>query len=175
MSVINRKMQFKASKHLPSTQFSSSQRILIQLLSISPLSLLSLCQRFVFCFVKIAVKPKTTSKRNTCSASPRTPRLVCVCLWKGDNQKGRLKKQAYLISWASDTAEWDHKVSVVQGLLLQIVALSSVRVYLLDEGRGEKWQGKRLSFREECSDWKVALVLPALRRLLEVNVKFHSE
>lgn len=57
-----------------------------------------------------------------------------LCPWEGDNQKGRLKKQAYLISSASDTAEWDHKVSAVQELLLQIVALSSAGVYLLDWG-----------------------------------------
>lgn len=135
--------------------FSSSKRILIQLHLIAPLSLLSLCQRFDLYFVKIVVRPETILKHGRCCAFPRNLDLVFVCLWEGDNQKGRLKKQAYLISWASDTAEWDRKVSAVQELLLQIVALFSARVYLLDGGWGlgeaEKWQGKRLSFWEEFS------------------------
>lgn len=68
------------------------------------------------------------------SQGPSMSRFLCT--WEGDNQKGRLKKQAYLISSASDTAEWDHKVSAVQELWLQIVALSSAGVYLLDWGGG---------------------------------------
>lgn len=72
-------------------------RIFIQLLRISPLSLLSLCW-FDFCFVEIAVKTKTVSKRNACPSSPRTPHLAFARLWEGDNQQGRLQKQAYLIS-----------------------------------------------------------------------------
>lgn len=83
-----------------------------------------------------------------------------LCPWEGDNQKGRLKKQAYLISSASDTAEWDHKVSAVQELLLQIVALSSAGVYLLDWGG--VWGGGGMTrqtiifVRGVLADWKVA-------------------
>lgn len=146
-------MQSKAWNLFFTLQFSSSKRILIQLHLIAPLSILSLCRRFDLYFVKIVVTPKTGW--STADALSRTLRLVFVCLWEGDNQKGGLEKQAYLISWASDTAEWDREVSAVQELLLQIVALSSARVYLLDGGvggeRAEKWQGKRLSFWEECS------------------------
>lgn len=150
MSLINRKMQFKAWKLPFALHFSSSRRILIQLHLIALLSLLSLCRRFDVYIVKMVVKSETILKRSRCSAFPRTLRLVFVCLWEGDNQKGRLKKQAYLISSASDSAEWDRKVCAVQELLLQIVALSSARVYLLYGGGLEKWQGKRLSFWEDC-------------------------
>lgn len=82
-----------------------------------------------------------------------------LCPWEGDNQKGRLKKQAYLISSASDTAEWDHKVSAVQELLLQIVALSSAGVYLLDWGGGLGGGMTRQTIifvRGVLADWKVA-------------------
>lgn len=184
LSLINRKMQFKPSNLLFTCQLSSSKRILIQLLLISLLSLLSLCRRFDLYFVKIAVKPQTALKHSRCSASPRTLRLLSACLWESDNQRelrGRLKKQAYLISWTSDTAEWDRKVSAVQELLPQIVALSSAGVYLMDGARGvgrgmEKWQGKRLSSWEECLRiGKLLWGLPASHRLRKVNVKFHSE
>lgn len=82
-----------------------------------------------------------------------------LCPWEGDNQKGRLKKQAYLISSASDTAEWDHKVSAVQELLLQIVALSSAGVYLLDWGGvwgGGMTRQTIIFVRGVLADWKVA-------------------
>ncbi len=132
-------------------QFSSSKSTVIQLLLIAPLSLSSLCWRFDLYFVKIVVKSKTVLKRNRCSACPRTLRHVFVCLWEGDNQKGRLKNQAYLISWASDTAEWDRKVSAVQGLQLQIVALSSATVYLLDLGGGGQRNDKANDYLSERS------------------------
>lgn len=82
-----------------------------------------------------------------------------LCPWEGDNQKGRLKKQAYLISSASDTAEWDHKVSAVQELLLQIVALSSAGVYLMDWGGvwgGGMTRQTIIFVRGVLADWKVA-------------------
>lgn len=82
------------------------------------------------------------------------------------------RKPASLISWASDSTEWDRKVFLVPELPPQIAALSSAWVYLLDGGRVEKWQGKPLSFSE---DWKVALVLPARHEVQEVNVKSHSK
>lgn len=81
------------------------------------------------------------------------------------------RKPAYLISRASDSTEWDRKVLVPEPPP-QIAALSSARVYLLDGGKVEKWQGKPLSFSE---DWKVALVLPAQHEVQEVNVKSHSK
>lgn len=64
-----------------------------------------------------------------------------------------------------DSAEWDHKVSVEQELQLQIVALSSTRVYLLGcgEGEGGGWDEamrQPVIFQGEVlADWKVALVL----------------
>lgn len=62
-------------------------------------------------------------------------------------------------------------------LLLQIVALSSARVYLLDgeEGGGEMTRQTIIFLRGVLADRIVALVLPAMRGLLEVNVKFHSK
>lgn len=68
----------------------------------------------------------------------------------------------------------------MQELLLQIVALSSARVYLLDGGVGggacgEMTRQTIIFLRGVLADWKVALVLPALRGLREVNVKFHSK
>lgn len=75
--------------------------------------------------------------------------------------------------------EWDRKVSAVQELPLQIVALSSARVYLLDggggAGGGEMTRQTIIFLRGVLADWKVALVLPALHGLREVNVKFHSK
>lgn len=67
---------------------------------------------------------------------------------------------------------------MVQGLQLQIVALSSARVYLLDwggEGGREMTRQTIIFLRGVLADWKVALVLPALRGLWKVNVKFHSK
>lgn len=72
--------------------------------------------------------------------------------------------------------EWDRKVSAVQELPLQIVALSSARVYLLDGGWGGEMTRQTIIFlRGVLADWKVALVLPALHGLQKVNVKFRSK
>lgn len=74
----------------------------------------------------------------------------------------------------SDSAEWDQKVCAVQELLLQIVALSSGGVYLLD-GRGldEEMTRETIIFLRGVLAWIGKLLL--VGRLWEVNVKFHSK
>lgn len=72
VSLINGKMQFEASDLLFTLQLSSSKGIHIQLLLIAPVSLLSLCRRFYFYFVKI-VKPKTILKPKDPSSSVCLP------------------------------------------------------------------------------------------------------
>lgn len=82
----------------------------------------------IYIFLQLLSNPKL--KHSRWSVFPMTLQSVFVSLWEGDNQGVRLKK-------TSDSVEWDRKVSSAPELPLQIVALSSAWVYLLDGGGGE--------------------------------------
>lgn len=109
-------------------------RISIQLLLISPLYPSSLCWKFDFCFIKIAVK--TLLKHYTVSAPMRTPRLYLPACRRVITREGGCKNKLTSSPKCLILQNGIRRSSWRRSFLLQIVALSSAGVYLLEWERG---------------------------------------